>query len=106
MVRFIGVFGLMLVSVLGSAGTELRDPTRPLGYGPSAVEKQVLRLDSVLISATRKVAVINGRTVAENEWISGAQVKRIQPGKVVVIREGHEEVLTVRTSVRNTRVNG
>jgi len=93
---------------LQSSTGELRDPTRPLGYQPqgAAAEKKSWNLDSVLISATRKLAVINGQAVQEKDWIQEVQVIRIQAGKVTIVVQGEERVLTIRSDIRKTKVEG
>lgn len=55
-----------------------RDPTRPLGYqlvaGKTSVVKEAeLKLSSVLISAQRKLAIINGQSLREGQTIPGTQ---------------------------------
>lgn len=55
-----------------------RDPTRPLGYQvvagkTSAVKDADLHLSSVLISAQRKLAIINGQSLREGQTIPGTQ---------------------------------
>jgi MSHA biogenesis protein MshK len=91
-----------------SSSVKLRDPTRPLSYQSTAVasEKKSWRLDSVLISSKRKLAVINGQGVKENGWIRGAQVTQIQAGKVIIVVKGEERVLTIGSDIRKTKVEG
>ena len=55
-----------------------RDPTRPLGYQvvagkANSVKDADLRLSSVLISAQRKLAIINGQSLREGQTIPGTQ---------------------------------
>ncbi len=90
------------------AEIQLRDPTRPLSYveGAGANKPSGWRLDSVLISSQRKQAVINGKSVSEDSWIRGAQVKRIQANKVVILVKGEERVLRLRSGIRKTKVEG
>ncbi|MAZ86453.1 MAG: hypothetical protein CL693_02320 [Cellvibrionaceae bacterium] len=91
-----------------NAEVQLRDPTRPLSYieGAGANKPSGWRLDSVLISSQRKQAVINGKSVSEDSWIRGAQVKRIQANKVVILVKGEERVLRLRSGIRKTKVEG
>lgn len=70
---------------------ETPDPTRPLGFvnqtlgtvgaGPATIE-----LNSILIAKDRKVAIINGQTLHENQTIKGigAQVKKIDADAVTL----------------------
>ena len=64
----------------------LRDPTKPPRFQPNvpvqSATASVHRLASVIISPTRKVAVINGQVLAEGDQIDGASVLKIADGQV------------------------
>lgn len=67
--------------------SDLTDPTKPAQFEPKQInEKQaapsVHRLASIIISPTRKVAVINGQVLTEGEQVDGASVLRITDGQV------------------------
>ncbi|NIB44385.1 general secretion pathway protein GspB [Pseudomaricurvus alkylphenolicus] len=81
----------------------MRDPTRPLKYSApiSSQQQQALKLHSVLISSQRKLAVINGKTVRENQWVDGARVVSILPGKVLLSVRGRQQELRLKAKVRN-----
>ncbi len=87
---------------------ETRDPTRPLSYvAPNkSKEKSSWRLDSVLISNQRKLAVINGEFVKEQGWVKGAQVTQIENGQVTILVKGKPRVLTLSTDIRKAKVEG
>ena len=83
----------MLLALLASEGARsqvLNDPTRPpasLGVPADAAAgqpKEEPELQSVLISPTRRVAVIDGQTVALGEKIGESRVIRITEGEVVL----------------------
>ncbi|WP_049723789.1 hypothetical protein [Gilvimarinus polysaccharolyticus] len=79
---------LLLVCILAIntalAQTPLRDPTQPL-WVKSAGAVDELALHSVLISASRKIAVINGITVREGESLPGGwQLQKIESSAVVI----------------------
>lgn len=85
---------------------EQRDPTRPLGY--SAVGKgtgtkaATLRLSSVLISAQRKLAIINGHSLREGQSIPGSHgvtLASIKPQGVVLQQAGRTWELRLAPSV-------
>lgn len=83
-----------------ATAADLPDPTRPSWAQPApqgnATPRQtVFRLESVLISAERRVAVINGTVVQEGELVDGAAVLRIEPGIVTLRRAGRKLVLTL-----------
>lgn len=52
-------------------------------------------LSSTLIASSRKVAVINDRTVRVGEHIKGALVTRIGPKTVTINYKGHARVLSI-----------
>lgn len=75
------IISLLLSQVASAQATQLeRDPTRPINYqvasgnsgGPRSVK---LNLSSVLISAQRKVAIINGQSLHEGQAIPGSAAR-------------------------------
>lgn len=79
----------------------LSDPTRPTSYAAVAGKKENLRLESVFIGASRKVAVINGSVVAEGDSVDGIKVLKIKKNSVDVSRGGVNSTLKIkRTSIR------
>lgn len=94
----LGFFGMSLVCVaVASADPVMTDPTRPpvvlLGSLTRAPGEVSLRLDSVLISPFRRVAVINGTRVHVGDEIGGATVASIDEGSVSLIAEGKTRLL-------------
>jgi hypothetical protein len=89
--KFLVLALIVVASGTVSANEALRDPTRPLGLtGTSytATEKP-LRLQSLLISETRKLAFINGQPVREQDIINnsaGTRVVRIDAEGVILQR--------------------
>lgn len=78
-----------------------RDPMQPpAGAGvvrsQGVEEKPYWRLQSVLISEQRNIAVINQRTVAVGDSINGARVIAIHPGYVRLSKAN--EVFVIRLS--------
>ena len=82
MFKSLAVLSLVFISPV--YGEDLPDPTRPLEYSESRVEQQQLMLHSILISNGRKIAVINGIQVKEQEWFGDKQVIRISENSVVL----------------------
>lgn len=83
------LFSLLVLSLNAwSEETSLRDPTRPLGfYSSGKAATQKLQLNSILISSERKLAIINGQQLRENDVIkdsAGIRVKRIEANDVVL----------------------
>lgn len=86
--------------VLGAALAQpLADPTRPPGEGRAAMRPSepaaATRLQSVLISSARSVAVIDGRAVQLGERVGDATVVAIEPGEVILRRGAAHERLTL-----------
>lgn len=81
-----------------SVAEALKDPTRPPNYqqkggiavGTNAAPKWVLT--STLISPARRLATINGRTLAVGEQISGARVVSIETARVALM-DGNKEII-------------
>lgn len=84
-----------------NASDMVRDPTTPLGYAvaPGIATTTNYTLSSVLISAQRKHAVINGATLREGQVVPGSDgviVKRISPQTVVL--QQHTKTWALRLS--------
>jgi MSHA biogenesis protein MshK len=84
-----------------STSNPVRDPTKPLGYAvaPGIATTTNYTLSSVLISAQRKHAVINGATLREGQVVPGSDgviVKRISPQTVVL--QQHTKTWALRLS--------
>lgn len=90
--RFLLIFIVLLLSSAATAVSSepLQDPLRPGGFSARdnlkmAEEKPPhWQLSAVLISASRQVALLNGRTVAVGDVIEGYRVEAIQRDQVVM----------------------
>jgi len=92
-----GFFCLLLASLSVQVGADegaedrLRDPTRPLDYRPG--ERSVdLQLNSILVGGDRRLAVINGQQLRENQVIAnsgGVRIRRIESRRVVLEQDGN-----------------
>lgn len=88
-------------------GQALSDPTRPPGGSAAPIPGQAsveetppgTQLQSVLIAAGRRVAVINGQTVALGGMVGEAKVIRISETEVVLRRGAENEVLKLYPGV-------
>jgi MSHA biogenesis protein MshK len=72
-----------------------RDPMRPYEAppgGPGAVHEPRFRLTSVLISPSRRIAVINGKSYREGETVGGAALIRVD-AKSIALRDGSLEIV-------------
>jgi hypothetical protein len=84
----------------------LADPTRPPAQGPAQLrqaEPARQRLQSVLISAGRSIAVIDGRPVALGGRVGGATLVSIEPSEVTLQRGAARERLTLLPSAIEKR---
>ena len=97
--------GLSLMAPI--AVQALQDPTRPLD-AVAAVDTRHsggLRLDSVLISEQRRLAVINGQTLRENDVIGEGRVLRILPGLVEIRQADKTLRLQMHSEIRKEKDN-
>jgi MSHA biogenesis protein MshK len=66
----------------------MKDPTRPNWYGIKARARQAasdLELSSIIISANRRLAVINGDLMREGEQRNGLLLKEVLKDRVLVV---------------------
>lgn len=93
--RWIGALALMAALSAPAFGQEgLGDPTRPTSLSePAEAKAQAAqgprwRLQSTLVADDRRVAVINGRMVAQGERIEGATVLEVRTDGVTLQKDG------------------
>lgn len=103
----------LLLAVLPVAAQQaLGDPTRPTSRAEPGAARAVesgprWRLQSTLVADTRRLAVINGRTVAQGERIEGALVREVrQEGVTLEIGDKRVELRVVPGSVNVKRSGG
>ena len=77
----------------------VRDPMQPYrfvagpGSDPGAVTVPRFALTAVLISPTRRVAIVNGKPYERGESVSGAEIIRIDADAVHLREHGNEVVV-------------
>lgn len=90
----------------GGLAQPLADPTAPPAAAGKAADGDSLsartRLQSVLLSPQRKLAVIDGRLVALGAKHGDATLVRITPTEVVLRGAGEEQVLKLNPAVEKT----
>lgn len=110
-----GIFRIMLAlfvalfSVAATAG-ELPDPTRPpasiaapvAAAGSGAIENQPVGLQSVIISKTRRAAIIDGETVELGGKHGDAKLTEVNEGSVVLRGVQGRQVMTLFPDVKMT----
>lgn len=79
---------LLAVPAAASESSNLVDPTRPDGGGVYAPTGPVL--ESTMVSAGRKLAIIDGRVVGVGGRVGSATVTDIGPYQVILTHAGHE----------------
>jgi len=92
-----------------AADPPLGDPMRPyVPTSPTAGAQRTSRpftLTGVLISATRRVAVINGALYGEGDTIDGARVVSIEPNSVQLRRGTQNFALQLQRRAAISRTN-
>lgn len=90
-----GICVSLVLMMAAPSAYALTDPTRP-GQYHAAGPKIHLKLESVLFSESRRVAVINGKVLAEGERIGSAKVVSIGKDSVRLRRGGKTVRLTLQ----------
>ena len=102
----------LLISVLSPLHAEdLPDPTRPpasifapaAGAGREATENQSSGLHTIIISETRRAAIIDGQTVELGGEHGDARLIEVNEGGVVLQRAQSRQVLTLFPDVKITQ---
>ena len=101
------VAGLIVVASASATSHQLRDPTRPLGYhNGGGASTQAISLQSILVAKGRRLAIINGETLKENDFIGDIQVIAIAHDRVTLSRGGRQWDLWLHDStMRKNAVN-
>lgn len=91
---------LFAAGVLGAPvlSEELRDPTKPPQQRSTQQEAAAVTqysLESILFSDSRRIAVINGESVATGGTVGGAVVKRIARDRVLLEINGNTRTLVL-----------
>lgn len=89
---WLGIAAWLAVPLAGAG--ELGDPTRP-SYLPEAPARSASapaapswRVESIIVSSGRRLAVINGRVVGVNDRVNAARVVEILPYEVRLEYQG------------------
>lgn len=95
----------LLLSLPAESG-ELVDPTRP-SHARAQTQTRVARapawrVETIIVSPTRRLALINGRMVGIGDRVSGAKVIEILPYEVQLEYQGEtRRISLVATQVKN-----
>ena len=91
-------------SVVVAQEAPVRDPMRPFGSAAAAVGVAAapsgprFALTGVLIGASRRVALVNGKPQIEGDVVDGAEIVAIEPGAVRLRDNGSELVISLAKS--------
>jgi MSHA biogenesis protein MshK len=99
------VFALaMLLAVIANAAAEIKeDPLRPPGYRDAGAGVSTRRnapswhVNEILISDSRRVAIVNANSVKLGDSVNGARVVAIEPGYVTL--EYNNRLITARLTM-------
>lgn len=94
---------LLVCASVTAQDQDLRDPTTPLAGVSPGVTGDEPRLQSILIRAADKLAIISGETVREGDALSAfgdVVVERIDSDQVVIRRGDKRETLRVINDYR------
>jgi len=87
---------LVAAAAVRGEDAPVRDPMQPYRFvaGPTgSVAAPRFALTAVLISPTRRVAIVNGKPYVSGESVNGAEIVRIDPDAVHLRDNGNELVV-------------
>jgi MSHA biogenesis protein MshK len=93
--KFLQVTSFIFLCFINLAQAQV-DPTRPLGGGDTIAgaakgEQETITLMSIFIGEDRKMAIINGQSVHENEIVKGVGVKVLKiDADAVTLQQGNK----------------
>lgn len=91
----------VLLGLAQAQAEPMVDPMRPPHPDTgSQSTRSALVLESVIISETRRIAVINGQVLREGERLRAYRVARIAPGRVALEKGGERMLLEFPSGIR------
>jgi hypothetical protein len=86
---------IVVIGTVRAADAPVHDPMQPYRYvgAPGSVGAPRFALTAVLISPTRRVAIVNGKPYERGEIVGGAEIVRIEPDAVHLREHGNELVV-------------
>ena len=100
----------LLLASIAVAADELpvRDPMRPFGRdggssGAAAAPAPRFTLTGVLISPSRRVAIVNGRPHVVGDTVAGAEIVAIEPHAIRVKDAEAEHEIPLRTAAKRAQ---
>ncbi len=85
---------LLLTMSAKAAGERLVDPTRPpqAPHASASTSQENVRLEAVLRSADRDLAIVNGKIVRAGDRVAGVQIEAILADGIRYVRDGQVHV--------------
>ncbi len=90
------LLALLLAGETAASAAPLGDPMRPYYLGTSRTvteAKTAWQVQSILISPERRIAVVNGKSLAVGDSIGNATVTAIEPYVVTIEHQGKQTQL-------------
>jgi hypothetical protein len=95
--RLIKAFSIIGLWAFGVASYAGQDPMRPPNFSGrtevSAIEREPIELQQILISKDRTVVIINNKILQEGQTVAGARIIEIEASQVSIVRSGVKKVL-------------
>lgn len=102
------VYGLALANSVAAAS--MGDPLRPPEYvavdaasGMKHASEPSWRVNEILFSGTRRVAIVNGVAVVVGDRVSGARVLNIEPTQVILVHKNKKITARLKTLITKTK---
>ena len=91
---------LCSLSCMANGQEQLRDPTRPYAVKERlAVVAPRFKVNAIIVSADRRVAIVNGKRVVAGGFVNGAEVISIEADRVVLEKDGKRMASTLNDRV-------
>ena len=90
----LSLFLALLLSTASSCMADelLHDPTRPWTASVPGVATNSFKVNAIIISTERRIAIVNGRRVAVGATVHGATIVAIETDHLVLQRNGKQIV--------------
>ena len=96
---------VLLLMSLPAIADRLADPTRPPS-GPRSQSTEVrsgVRVEAILHSNDRRLAIVNGKVVHAGDYVSGVRIEEILVDGVRYMRDGRSQVARLRPAAMSVR---
>jgi Type II secretion system protein B len=96
----VGISTPLEAEILAAGNGKFADPTRPLDFvsspeskGEISITRSGLVVESVLISPSRRIVVINGRSLRRGDFLNGMEITQIDEDSVGIRKDGQTHFL-------------